>query len=274
MALERPLAAFYADWLHQLGVEDTPAETPTNFYAQKAPAPTIAHLAPKTTATARANPVLSTRPPKIEPANNSQAVATALDAAEAADSLDALKQAQIALPCALKETALNFVFADGDPKASVMFIGEAPGGDEDRQGKPFVGAAGQLLNKMLQAIDLSREAVYVTNLVPWRPPGNRNPLPEERALFRPFVNKHIELVQPKIIVLLGAIAAKEMLDTQEGITKLRGVWQKITLEGATYDALPTFHPAFLLRQPAQHQRARKKLSWEDLQSLQKRIGEI
>lgn len=267
MVLTKTQAAFYATWLADAGVIDAPADRPTNFYAlepsKKAIAPTITQALPKTK---RETPP---PPPSRDNQELAQAIIQAEKAAGEAGSLVALKEAMNNFPCPLKDTANNLVFADGNPKASVMFIGEAPGADEDRKGIPFVGPAGQLLDKMIGAIELSRDDVYITNILPWRPPANRNPLPEERALFRPFLNKHIEFIAPKIIVLLGAIAAKEILATEEGITKLRGVWQKIKIGAREYDVLPTFHPAYLLRQQGQ-----KKLSWEDLQALQKKLTEL
>ena len=161
--------------------------------------------------------------------------------------------------CALNATATKTVFADGNPESRIMLIGEAPGADEDRQGLPFVGEAGQLLNRMLATIGLDRTSVYITNMVFWRPPGNRTPTTEEILLCMPFVQKHIELVNPTAILSLGNVPSKALLDTDEGITRLRGKWREINVAGKTYALLPTFHPAYLLRQPAH-----KAMSWADL----------
>ncbi len=159
---------------------------------------------------------------------------------------------------------MNLVFADGNPEARIMFIGEAPGAQEDRQGLPFVGASGQLLDQMLSHIGLDRTSVYITNLLFWRPPGNRTPTPGEIASCLPFLERHIELVNPSHIVLVGGISAKTLLDRREGILKLRGQWghyRPLGLE-RPIPALATLHPAYLLRQPAQ-----KRLAWRDLLSL-------
>lgn len=177
--------------------------------------------------------------------------------------------------CALKATAMNTVIADGVPGAPVMLLGEAPGGDEDRQGKPFVGRSGQLLDLMLGAVGLSRqENAYISNMVFWRPPGNRNPSTEEIAICRPFVDRHIELAAPKILVLMGAPAAQTMLGRSEGIGKMRGRWFNFQTAGmAERDepALPTiatFHPAYLLRNPVQ-----KRFSWLDLLTLREQLDQ-
>ena len=170
--------------------------------------------------------------------------------------------------CALKQKATQAVFADGNPSANIMLIGEAPGVEEDKFGKPFVGRAGKLLDKMLSAIKLNRNTVYITNVIPWRPPGNREPNTEEILQCLPIIQKHIEIVKPSILVLLGGTAAKAILATNLGITKLRGMWH-------TYNSLklnhpiPTraiFHPAFLLRSPE-----RKREAWIDLLEIKKKL---
>lgn len=166
--------------------------------------------------------------------------------------------------CPLKQTAMNLCFADGNPEAKIMFIGEAPGAQEDRQGLPFVGASGKLLDQMLSFIGLDRTSVYITNLLFWRPPGNRTPTAGEIASCLPFVERHVELVNPSHIVLVGGISAKTLLDRREGILKLRGQWGHYRPAGLDrpVPALATLHPAYLLRQPAQ-----KRLAWRDLLSL-------
>ena len=178
----------------------------------------------------------------------------------AIQTLDALKQTMASFDgCALKKTASNLVFADGNPEAKIMIIGEAPGGDEDRMGLPFVGAAGQLLDKMLAAIGLDRQHVYITNILPWRPPGNRTPSSEEVHLMWPFLRRHIQLKAPQVIFALGGSSAKLLLNTTTGILKLRGQVQKIDFGDAgqvkMIPVLPSLHPAYLLRAPKMKQQA-------------------
>lgn len=167
--------------------------------------------------------------------------------------------------CPLKRTANKTVAGDGNPASRILFLGEAPGSDEDREGIPFCGASGQLLDKMLAAIDLmSREDYFISNTIYWRPPGNRNPTPDEIAICRPFVDKLIEIMQPEVVVLIGGVAAKSMLDTEQGITKLRGKPQSLrTAQGKTIPAFALYHPSYLLRQPL-----KKREAWADLQALQ------
>ncbi len=164
-----------------------------------------------------------------------------------------LKAAMLAFTgCALKETALNTVFSDGSPKAEVMLVGEAPGADEDAQGLPFVGQSGQLLNKIFSSIGLTRDNLYIANIVPWRPPGNRTPTNEEVAACQPFIEQHIQLIKPKLLVFLGGVAAKTLLKTNEGITKLRGQFHEYkTCGGDTIPSFATYHPAYLMRSPGQ-----------------------
>ncbi|VTZ25854.1 Uracil-DNA glycosylase [Methylocella tundrae] len=168
--------------------------------------------------------------------------------------------------CGLKTTATQLVFGDGEAGAEIMFVGEAPGADEDRQGAPFVGRAGQLLNKMLASIGLERSKVYIANIVPWRPPGNRTPTPIETAACLPFIQRQIELVGPKILVCLGAPSAQTLLGSKDGIMRLRGRWFNYAVGNATIKAIAMLHPAYLLRQPAQ-----KKLAWQDLRLLAREI---
>ncbi len=171
--------------------------------------------------------------------------------------------------CSLKLTAKSTVFGNGSPTASVMIIGEAPGADEDRLGLPFVGRSGQLLDKMLLSIGLKREDVYITNILPWRPPGNRTPTDAEIAVCIPFLKRQIELVNPKVILLLGASAANSILENNEPISRLRGHWlEYITSSRNKIPALATFHPAFLLRNSAQ-----KSKGWSDFLRLFKKLKE-
>jgi uracil-DNA glycosylase family 4 len=173
--------------------------------------------------------------------------------------------------CALKRTAKHTVFADGAPGAPVMIVGEAPGGDEDRLGKPFVGVSGQLMDRMMEAIGLTRsEGFYITNILFWRPPGNRTPTLAEQAMCLAFTRRHIELARPKVLVLAGGVSAKAILDTAEGIMRLRGKWHSYRLaDGTEIPTMPTFHPAYLLRTPAS-----KRQSWQDLLAIDRKLREI
>ena len=173
--------------------------------------------------------------------------------------------------CGLKRTATNTVFADGNPAAPIMIIGEGPGADEDRIGRPFVGRAGQLLDRMLAAIGLDRQGVHITNVVYWRPPGNRTPTTAEIASCLPFVLRHIALVHPKLLVLAGATAASALLPGGQGITRLRGRWFDLEIPGLAepVPTLPMFHPSFLLRTPEC-----KREAWRDLLALRARLDEV
>lgn len=190
-----------------------------------------------------------------------------------ATTLDELRaELQAFEGCALKKTSKNLVFADGNPAASIMMVGEAPGEDEDRQGLPFVGVSGKLLDKMIGCIGLDRSNVYISNIVPWRPPGNRNPTDSEVAVCLPFTERHIAIVKPKFLVLLGAVAVKSLLKSKDGITKIRGkqfsytYTDVVTNEVVTIPCFPMFHPAYLLRQASQ-----KRLAWNDLLLFKKAI---
>jgi uracil-DNA glycosylase len=199
-----------------------------------------------------------------------EAIAAARDQAAAAQNLGDLREKLSRFEgCSLKATATRLVFGDGNPSADIMFIGEAPGADEDREGVPFVGRAGQLLDKLLAAIGLDRKKVYIANVVPWRPPGNRTPTPIETAACLPFTRRQIELVDPKILVCLGAASAQTLLGGKEGIMRMRGRWFTYAVGGKEIRALAMLHPAYLLRQPAQ-----KKLAWQDLRMLGKEIDSL
>lgn len=210
------------------------------------------------------------------PDHTLDALASARDLAASATTLAELKQAIESFEgCGLKGTAHSTVFCDGNPKARVMLVGEAPGREEDRQGRPFVGPAGQLLDRMFGAIDLARneedpaKSFYISNILPWRPPGNRNPTAEEIALCLPFLQRHLELQEPRIIVALGGVPSKQLLDTSTGIMRTRGRWAEIAVGDRKVPVLPMFHPAYLLSQPAQ-----KRYAWTDLQSLRDRIAAL
>ncbi|WP_203416157.1 uracil-DNA glycosylase [Pseudovibrio axinellae] len=187
------------------------------------------------------------------------AVESARNAAKSAQSLDDLRRILSKFDgCNLRLTAKNLVLGDGNPNARVMFVGEAPGREEDLKGVPFVGRSGYLLDRMLKAIKLSRSDVYITNIVPWRPPGNRTPTPHETEICRPFIQQQIELVDPELIVFLGAASAKTLSGTRDGIRKLRGRWLTLGEEGFQRKAIVTYHPAYLLRSPAE-----KRYAWRD-----------
>ena len=210
--------------------------------------------------------------PTAAPADGRPRAAVGPCGADGAGTLDELRRAVLAFEgCGLKKTATNTVFGEGPEGAALMIIGEAPGADEDRQGRPFVGVSGQLLERMLAAIGLVRTDVYITNTLYWRPPGNRDPSTEEIAACRPFTERQIALVAPRILVALGAPAAKTLLQTAEGIMKLRGRWMSYEGSGlsAPIDLMPMFHPAFLLRSPA-----RKREAWRDLLAVRARLDRM
>lgn len=194
----------------------------------------------------------------------------ARELAARAQSLDELETILGAYDgCGLKLRATQLVFADGNPHADIMLIGEAPGAEEDRQGKPFVGKSGQLLDRMLGAIGLDRTKVYIANTVPWRPPGNRAPTPEEIALCLPFLQRQVELVAPRVIMTLGGPAMQTVFGTSNGIIKMRGKWSAVSIGSHKVDAMPTLHPAYLLRNPAAKQQA-----WRDLLSVKLKMVEM
>ncbi len=193
----------------------------------------------------------------------------AAELARQAQTLEELRAVMEAFDgCPLKETASHMVFGAGKPQAQIMIIGEAPGAEEDRRGEPFVGVSGRLLDLMLKSIGLSRDDVYISNILPWRPPGNRKPSEAEVALFTPFIRRHIALVRPKILLLLGGSAVSALMHTNEGITRCRGRWMEYADGDLSLPAMASFHPAFLLRTPAQ-----KKMSWRDFLALRQRLDE-
>ncbi len=190
-------------------------------------------------------------------------------AAEAAETMDELRQALSRFEgCNLRHTATNLVFADGNPAARVMLVGEAPGRDEDIQGVPFVGRSGHLLDRMLAAIGLSRESAYIANVVPWRPPGNRTPTPQETAACRPFIERQIALCDPDFLICLGNASARELLNTTEGILRSRGRWRQYDGGKRTIRAMAMLHPAYLLRQPLH-----KRFAWRDMLALAEALEE-
>jgi uracil-DNA glycosylase len=193
------------------------------------------------------------------------AIHSAREAARTAPSLDALRALLENFDgCALKFTATRLVFADGNPQARIMFVGEAPGREEDLEGRPFVGRSGKLLDRMIAAIGLDRSNAYIANVIPWRPPGNRTPTPQETQLCLPFIQRQIELVNPDVLVTLGNPSTQTLLSTREGIMKTRGRWFDYDTGTRAIRALATFHPAYLLRSPSY-----KKMAWQDLRSIAK-----
>ncbi len=249
-ALDYHTARALLDWQIELGATEAIGDVPVDRYAlpdttPKAKKPSAAQVAPA-------------KPAKVDP------VTVAKSAALAAGSLDQLRAAMDGFNhCELKRGARQLVFSDGTPGARVMIIGEAPGREEDREGKPFVGRAGQLLDRMLAAIDLSRsDSVYITNVLPWRPPQNRDPKPEEIGMMKPFLERHVALAKPEVLVVMGNISCQAVLG-KRGITRLRGQWD----QALELPVIPMFHPAYLLRQPQM-----KRQAWADLLDLKARLG--
>ena len=247
------LALAQLEWQIELGATEAICDVPINRYelADAAPMPKQARQPAATPASA-----------EVDPVKEAEA------AANAATDLESLRDALAGFHhCALKQGARNLVFCDGGAGAPVMVIGEAPGRDEDAAGRPFVGRAGRLLDNMLAAIDMGRDhaenPVYITNVLPWRPPQNRDPSPEEIAMMRPFLHRHIALAQPRFLVVMGNISAQALLG-KRGITRLRGNWCEVM----GLPALPMFHPAYLLRNPSA-----KREAWADLLSLKARVAD-
>jgi uracil-DNA glycosylase len=208
-------------------------------------------------------------PPRNQNSASERAIQTAVAAARTANTIEELRTAVEAFDdCALKKTAMNTVFSDGNPQAKIMFIGEAPGPEEDRKGLPFIGPSGQFLDHMLASIDLDRTNSYFTNIVFWRPPGDRDSTAVEIAACLPFVERHIELVDPEVLVLVGGPASKALLGMKEGITKIRGQWFDYATSSlaAPVQATPLYHPAYLLRSPGH-----KRDAWRDLLAIKQKL---
>ena len=196
------------------------------------------------------------------------AIASAREAARTAPSLEALRALLENFDgCALKSTATRLVFADGNPQARIMFVGEAPGREEDIEGLPFVGRSGKLLDRMIAAIGLDRSNAYIANVIPWRPPGNRTPTPQETQICLPFIQRQIELVNPDVLVTLGNPSTQTLLSTREGIMKTRGKWFDYDTGTRMIRAIATFHPAYLLRSPSY-----KRMSWQDLRAIARALA--
>ena len=259
-------------WYAEMGVDVALGDTPVDRLSAPAKistavaairSPTIELPQHRNGTPLPASPMRVVTPQPQAPATAAATERAAIDAARAAVTLDELREALLRFDgCALSKTATQLVFADGNPDARVMFVGEAPGRDEDIQGLPFVGRSGQLLNRMLAAIGLDRTSVYIANVVPWRPPGNRTPTPQESAVCRPFIMRQIELCDPDFLVCMGAPAAAELMGNTQGILKFRGQWRDFDTGSRTIRAIATLHPAYLLRQPLQ-----KRLAWRDFLHL-------
>jgi uracil-DNA glycosylase len=257
----RQLLAFYLE----AGVDCALTEEPVNRLSDPDIPVAAREMAPP-------SPVRAT-PAVISPARGEIALApeaaimSAREAARTAPSLEALRRLLENFDgCALKFTATRLVFADGNPTARVMFVGEAPGREEDIEGLPFVGRSGKLLDRMMAAIGLDRSSAYIANVIPWRPPGNRTPTPQETQVCLPFIQRQIELVSPDVLVTLGNPSTQTLLSTREGIMKTRGRWFKYDTGTRIIPALATFHPAYLLRSPSY-----KRLAWQDLRAIAKAL---
>jgi DNA polymerase len=276
----RDILAFYAE----AGVDEALAEEPVDRFAPVASRPVqmpepSARAESGSAATKSTAPARTENPPRPAPAPTRPAAAIpdeaqaalARELAGKASTLAELREAMASFDgCNLKFTAKNLVFADGNPEADLMLVGEAPGRDEDLEGLPFVGRSGQLLNRMLAAIGLDRNTAYIANVIPWRPPGNRTPTPHETEICRPFIERQIELVNPKVLVNLGGPSAKTLLNTTEGILRLRGNWRvHTTPSGTAIPAMPTLHPAYLLRTPAH-----KRLAWRDFVEVKMKLRSL
>jgi uracil-DNA glycosylase len=256
------LLAFYIE----AGVDCALTEEPVNRLSD----PDIIPAAPRETALR--NPVRTTA--AVIPAARGEAalapeaaILSAREAARTAPTLEALRALLEKFDgCALKSTATRLVFADGNPQARIMFVGEAPGREEDIEGLPFVGRSGKLLDRMIAAIGLDRSTAYIANVIPWRPPGNRTPTPQETQICLPFIQRQIELVNPDVLVTLGNPSTQTLLSTREGIMKTRGRWFDYDTGTRVIRALATFHPAYLLRSPSY-----KRMAWQDLRAIAKAL---
>jgi DNA polymerase len=255
----RQLLTFYLE----AGVDCALTDEPANRLAEP-DAPSVRESAPPRLL--REMPVAISAVPRSEIAPAPEAaIASAREAARTAPTLEALRALLENFEgCALKNTATRLVFADGNPQARIMFVGEAPGRDEDIEGLPFVGRSGKLLDRMIAAIGLDRSKAYIANVIPWRPPGNRTPTPQETQICLPFIQRQIELVNPDVLVTLGNPSTQTLLSTREGIMRTRGKWLDYDTGTRTIRAMATFHPAYLLRSPSY-----KRMSWQDLRAIAK-----
>src|ERR1700731_5340324 len=256
------LLAFYLE----AGVDCALTEAPVNRLSDP-------DVVPAASEAALPKPVRTTAPipaarGEMAPAPEA-AMVSAREAARTAPTLEALRQLLENFDgCALKATATRLVFADGNPQARIMFVGEAPGREEDLEGLPFVGRSGKLLDRMIAAIGLDRTSAYIANVIPWRPPGNRTPTPQEKQICLPFIQRQIELVNPDVLVTLGNPSTQTLLSTHEGIMRTRGKWFDYDTGTRTIRAIATFHPAYLLRSPSY-----KRMSWLDLRAIAKALDQ-
>jgi uracil-DNA glycosylase family 4 len=261
----KQLLAFYLE----AGVDCALADEAVNRLSDPAAAAVIAPVAaePELPQPVRPQPAAIPAPHGEAMAAPEAAIASARDAARTAPSLEALRALLEKFEgCALKHTATRLVFADGNPQARIMFVGEAPGRDEDIEGLPFVGRSGKLLDRMIAAIGLDRSKAYIANVIPWRPPGNRTPTPQETQICLPFIQRQIELVNPDVLVTLGNPSTQTLLQTREGIMRTRGKWLNYDTGTRTIRAIATFHPAYLLRSPSY-----KRMTWLDLRAIAKAL---
>jgi DNA polymerase len=264
----RELLAFYAE----AGVDASIGEGPVDRLSATQMSAPVAELEPAratgfSETSARAAPSLPFRSPEAVPAPPEAAVMAAREAARRAASLDELRAMLTGFEgCALRTTAKQLVFADGNPQARVMFVGEAPGREEDLEGRPFVGPSGKLLDRMLAAIGLDRTSVYIANVIPWRPPGNRTPTPQESQICLPFTLRQIELANPDVMVCLGGPSAQTLLGVKDGIKRTRGKWFAFHTGTREIRAIATFHPAYLLRAPLE-----KRAVWRDFLAIKKAL---
>jgi uracil-DNA glycosylase len=262
----RQLLAFYLE----AGVDCALGDEPVDRLAEPDSVP-VAAAAPRETAPqrpVREMPATIPAAPRADIAMAPDAaISSAREAARTAPSLEVLRTLLENFDgCALKHTATRLVFADGNPQARVMFVGEAPGRDEDIEGLPFVGRSGKLLDRMIAAIGLDRSNAYIANVIPWRPPGNRTPTPQETQICLPFIQRQIELVNPDVLVTLGNPSTQTLLSTREGIMRTRGKWFDYDTGTRTIRAIATFHPAYLLRSPSY-----KRMTWQDLLAISKAL---
>jgi DNA polymerase len=260
----RQLLAFYLEAGVDCALMEEPVDRLSEPESRPAPAP-VREVAPSPV---REMPAAMPAVPRSETAPAPEAaVAMAREAARTAPTLDALRALLEKFEgCALRNTATRLVFADGNPEARIMFVGEAPGRDEDIAGLPCVGRSGKLLDRMIAAIGLDRSKAYIANVIPWRPPGNRTPTPQETQICLPFIQRQIELVNPDVLVTLGNPSTQTLLQTREGIMRTRGKWIDYDTGTRTIRAMATFHPAYLLRSPSY-----KRMSWQDLRAIAKAL---
>jgi uracil-DNA glycosylase family 4 len=259
-------ASAMIEWLVEMGADEIIGDEPVNRFVVPKPLaePEARKSAPIPIAGRKPIGEFRAATPLVQAQGTSDAAQMAAECTTLADIEQALMRFDA---CPLKKTATNLCFADGNPEAQVMLIGEAPGRDEDIQGKPFVGRSGQLLDRMIGAIGLDRTKVYIANIIPWRPPGNRTPTPQETQICLPFVRRQIELVNPDVLVCLGNPSTQGILETKEGITRTRGRWFDYDTGTRIIKAMPTFHPAYLLRTPIS-----KKQAWQDLRAIRAALG--